>query len=102
MRIANSTAIVITVALTILLVLSLLVPMPERGRQWGAVSDFAHVPIFALFAALLMWGLLRRWKRNTVALSIVVWLGVAGFGLLTDGLAGKLKPDVDPSDMALG
>lgn len=105
MRIAGSTAVVITVAFTLLLLLLLLVPMPESGREWSAAFDFAHAPVFAILTVLLMGGLRRRWARNTVALSIVVWLGATGFGLLTEflqGLVGRHPSWLDVRADALG
>ena len=105
MKIAKSTTIVPLLAFVILLVLSLLIPLPEGGREWKAASDFAHAPVFAIFAALLIGGLLRWRRRNTIALSILVWLGVVGFGFLTEivqGLVGRHPSWHDVKTDALG
>ncbi|HYW80513.1 MAG TPA: VanZ family protein [Thermoguttaceae bacterium] len=88
MKNAYSKLTCLSVLFTVAMVALLLMPMPDGGRRWTALCDFAHAPVFAIFSGLLMGGLVRWRKRNTAALAMMLWLGVTGFGLLTEVLQG--------------
>lgn len=86
----RTSAQIVVQVLCLLGVLSLLwIPVPSQTFLWKAVNNFAHVPLFALVAILLLRGA-RMWNEATARAPLrqyrFAMAGVLGFALLTEVL----------------
>jgi hypothetical protein len=66
-----------------LLVWSLMIPLPMRGRLASALGDLVHAPAFAL-VALGCYGVARRLGLGRLPAAMAVWLLLTVFGAATE------------------
>lgn len=82
----------VAVAVIGLLLVGLLAPVPQGGREVQALFDLLHAPIFAV-VAVLVWPIRYNWlPRQRMSRAVVLWLGVSLLGVAIEyaqGLTGR-------------
>lgn len=68
----------------VLLALGLVAPIPFLGRAYGVAFDMLHGPVFALFAAMLVFGLLKWTTLKKLPVAVGVWVVLVGGGILVE------------------
>ena len=89
----------------ILLVVSLMVPLPHVGREVHSFFDMLHAPAFALLALLVQRAARRRAVKFDVRRALAVWVVLAAVGCLTEiaqSMVGRFSTWHDALANALG
>lgn len=89
----NSRLIAFAGLLFVVLVTLLLMPINQSSREVAAAMDACHAPAFAALAGAVYRAAASRWLRRPVSSGLVVWVLVAGLGLLTEwgqNMVGRL------------
>ena len=65
---------------------SLIVPMPLRGRAGNAILDLGHAPAFGLLAIMAMTAIRPRWRGSVGGLAAWVWVILVMLGGLAEAI----------------
>ena len=74
----------LSIVLFSLLLLALVIPVPELGRELDNILDMLHTPIFALLGFALFLFLHKRVKFSNGRLMLLCWVSVFSFGVFIE------------------
>lgn len=83
----------------LLVVAALVTPLPGGGREFGAVSDLAHAPVFAVVAFLVHRVISHYGKLGRISGAVLTVLLVTGFGVASEILQHFVGRSANLGDM---